>query len=293
MTRHRIPYDLKVPLLEHIGDVFETLSKSERKVASLVLENPSYIVESTMAAVANAAGVSEPTVLRFATALGLTGFQQFKIQLAQTMALGLPATLSFVNEGDSEASIVQKIFDQTISSLDRTRRSLDIEQISKAVESILNARSILFAGLGASGIVAQDAQQKSVLFGLPCSAPEDIHQQFMEASMSTPESVVIVISNVGRTRSILDVARAAHSKGATVIAIAREVSPVTEACDIPLIIKTFEDTDQFTPTVSRLAHLVVIDCLATIVSIRRGSEHLSRLAEMKRDLTVFRKLSSR
>ncbi|MFB9164167.1 SIS domain-containing protein [Arthrobacter psychrochitiniphilus] len=293
MTRHKVPYDLKVPLLEHIGNVFETLSKSERKVASLVLENPSFVVESTMAAVASAAAVSEPTVLRFATALGLTGFQQFKIQLAQTMALGLPATLSFVNESDSDARITQKLFDQTISSLDRTRRSLDIEQITKAADAILNARSILFAGLGASGIVAHDALQKSVLFGLPCSAPEDIHQQFMEASMATSDTVVIVISNVGRTLSVLDVAVAARSRGATVIAISRDDSPVTEASDIPLIVKTFEDTDQFTPTVSRLAHLVIIDCLATIVSIRRGSEHLARLAEMKRNLTVFRKTSSR
>jgi DNA-binding MurR/RpiR family transcriptional regulator len=293
MTLNSISYDVKVPLLEHIANVSENLRKSERKVATLVLENPNYVVDSTMAAVADAAEVSEPTVMRFTTSLGFSGFQQFKIQLARTLALGLPATLSFVSEGDTNADISQKIFDQTISSLDRTRRSLDIEQISKAAEAILHARSVLFAGLGASGIVAHDAQQKAVLFGVPCSAPEDVHQQFMEASMASPDTVVVVISNVGRTKSILDVAKAARSNGATVIAISRGESPITAECDIPLIVKTFEDTDQYTPTVSRLAHLVVIDILATVVSIRRGGAHLAKLAKMKRGLTDFRKLSSR
>jgi RpiR family carbohydrate utilization transcriptional regulator len=293
MTLNAVSYDVKVPLLEHIANVSDRMRKSERKVASLVLENPNYVVDSTMASVAEAAGVSEPTVMRFTTSLGFSGFQQFKIQLARTLALGLPATLSFINEGDSDEDIAQKIFDQTISSLDRTRRSLDMEQITKAADAILSARNVLFVGLGASGIVAHDAQQKAVLFGVPCSAPEDVHQQFMEASMASRDTVVVVISNVGRTKSVSDVAKAAHASGATVIAISREESPVTADSDIPLIVRTFEDTDQYTPTVSRLAHLVVIDILATVVSIRRGSSHLTKLAAMKRGLTDFRKVSSR
>jgi len=45
----------------------------------------------------------------------------------------------------------------------------------------------------------------------------------------------------------------------------------------------------FTPSVSRLAGLAVIDILATGVAVRRGPRHLDRIREMKKDLADFRK----
>ncbi|MDJ0336685.1 SIS domain-containing protein [Cryobacterium sp. PH31-O1] len=284
-----MPLDRKAPLLEHLNDVMGTLRNSERKVAQLVAGNPSYVMNATMAGVAEAAGVSEPTVMRFCTSLGFLGFQQFKISLAQTLALGIPATLSTIGREDSLKELSTKIFDHTISSLDRARRFLDPIQIDRAVSAILAGSSLHLAGLGASAIIALDAEQKEPLFGIPCSAPVDPHQQYMAAAMAHPGSVFIVISNTGRTRSIVQVAQTARAKGATVIGISGDESPLLKHCDIPLIVKTIEDTDIYTPTVSRLAGLVVIDILATAVTLRLGPEHMDRLTEMKEGLSQVRR----
>jgi len=111
----------------------------------------------------------------------------------------------------------------------------------------------------------------------------------MSAAMAKPGTVVMVISNTGRTQSILRVAQTAKENGATVIAVSGEESPLLNHCDIPLIVKTIEDTDIYTPTVSRLAGLVVIDILATAVALRRGTEHMEKLTMMKEGLTHFRR----
>jgi RpiR family carbohydrate utilization transcriptional regulator len=275
-------------LLERITRQLPHLRRSEQRVAAIVLDNPVGAVQFTMAGLAEAAEVSEPTVMRFCASVGCEGFQDFKIQLAQTLALGLPVTHSSISAEDSSADLAEKIFDHTISSLDRARRTLDAAAIENAITALLGASDILFVGFGASGIIAQDAQQKFPLFGVPCQAPEDFHQQFIAATMSGPRSVTVAISNTGHTEQTLIVAEAAKKAGATVISLTGRTSPLSELADIALVARTFEDTDVYTPSTSRLAGLVVVDVLATGVALRRSPEHTAAVRRMKSELASMR-----
>jgi RpiR family carbohydrate utilization transcriptional regulator len=276
------------PLLQRLANIADSLRKSERKVAEMVAEKPEFFMHSTMAAVAEAAGVSEPTVMRFCTGLGFDGFQSFKLALAQALALGIPATHSAIDDDDSVPELITKIFDHTLTSLDRARRNLDIPSIEEAVKHLLAAEQILFIGFGASGIIATDAAQNFSLFGVPCMAPADAHQQFMAAAMSGPGTVLVAISNTGRTQSVIQVAKQARRNGATIITITGGDGPLLAESDVRIVAKTFEDTDIYTPTVSRLAGLVIIDILATSVASQRGSEHLKKVRAMKDGLASFR-----
>ena len=123
---------------------------------------------------------------------------------------------------------------------------------------------------------------------MPCSAPLDAHQQIMAASMSEPGSVFFVISNTGNTDIVLEVAALARRHGATVIGLTGDQTPLVPYCDVALIAKTYEDTEVYTPMVSRLAGLVVIDILSTAVAAKRGSQHLDRIRTMKVELARFR-----
>ncbi len=282
--------DSEAPLLERLARAQSKMRRSEAKVLDLVISDPRFVVDSTMAGVAAAAVVSEPTVMRFATGLGFDGFQQFRIALAEALALGLPAGFSSIRGDDDTATIATKVFDHTISSLDRARRYLDLPALESAVVLLAAADAIVFVGHGASGIIAEDAAQKAVLFGVPTSAPADLHQQYMAAAMAAPATVFVAISNTGATRSILEVAQRARQRGSKVIALTGdEESPLARGCDILLPVKTFENTDLYTPTVSRLAGLVIIDVLATAVSVHRGERHAADLVQMKADLARFRR----
>jgi RpiR family transcriptional regulator, carbohydrate utilization regulator len=275
-------------VLVAISQAMPRLRQSEQRVASVVLKDPSLVMGYSMAALANAAEVSEPTVMRFCTGVGCEGFQAFKMRLAQALALGIPATHSAISAGDPSGALVHKIFDHTITTLDHVRKSVDVATIGAAIDALELATEILFVGFGASSILAQDAEQKFPLFGVPCRAPADAHQQFIAASMLNPGSVCVAISNTGRTRFVADVARLAKENGATVIGITGSTSPLTDVCDIGLIVSTSENTDFYTPTLSRIAGLVIIDILATGVAVRRSPEHLQRLQRMKERLSAMR-----
>lgn len=277
-------------VLELVRVMRSDLRKSDRKVADALLHDPHAILNSTVSETAELAGVSQPTVIRFCTAIGCDGYQDFKIRLAQSLALGTPATQSAIVEEDTPDQVAAKIFDYTITSLDWARHKLDIEQVNAAVELILKARSLEIFGFGASAIVAEDLQQKFPLLGLPCHATMDSHQQLMAASMLHPGDVAVAISNTGTTLSIVELARLAREQGAQVIAIsgARQTALV-DYSDILINVETLDNTELFTPTTSRIAALVVVDILSTLVARRLGRAHDQRLIRMKRYLSQMRK----
>ena len=277
-------------IIETIRTMRPELRKSDRKVADIVLNDPRRIMNATVGETAQLADVSQPTVLRFTTAIGCSGFQDFKIKLAQSLAFGTPATHSVLLDTDEPEIVAEKIFDYTMTSLDWARSRLNKEALHKAIEILSAARTIVFFGFGASGIVARDAQQKFPLFGVPCVAELDSHQQLMVASMMKPGDVAFVISNTGTTRSIVEIARIAHDNGATVICLTGSDSPLTHYCDVSLIVETLENTNMYTPTISRIAALVVIDILSTSVALRRPSEDQARIHQMKRQLSDMRKM---
>lgn len=276
------------PLLERVIDLRDRLRPSEQKVADVVIDAPSKALSANMAQLATLADVSEPTVMRFCLAVGAGSFQDFKLRLAQSLALGLPPTQSAIRTDDTTAELVAKVFDHTITSLDRARRDVSPTAIGRAIDALAVAQSIVFIGFGASGIVAMDAQQKFPLFGVPCDAHTDGHQQFMSASLSGPHTAFVAISNTGRTRGVVEAARIARARGATVIGITGENGPLLDVATIPIRAATFEDTDVFTPTTSRLAALAIVDILATGVAMRQPPSRMTQLREMKAGLSRLR-----
>jgi RpiR family carbohydrate utilization transcriptional regulator len=276
-------------IIETIRQALPDLRKSERKVAERVLENPGRILNATLAEAAALSDVSEPTVIRFCVAIGCTGYQELKLRLAHSLALGTTATHSVLSRNDTTDELADKIFGYTMTSLDWAKSHLDTNALTEAIAALGKARSIEFFGLGASGIVALDAQQKFPLFGVPCGAQADTHQQLMTASMMRAGDVAVVFSNTGKTVAMIEVAKAARKNGATVIAVSGSRSPLLDHCDIALLVETLDNTDIYTPTISRIAALVVVDILSAAVGLRRDAEHVARFENMKQLLRNQRK----
>ncbi len=275
-------------LLEIIARAQDTLRKSDRRVAEVVLDRPAEVVDMTLAALARAAGVSEPTVIRFCNAIGCDGFRGMRVKLARSLAFARTTSHTAISDADDLDTVITKIFDFNLSNLNWARSRLDTAQVAQAVEALAAARRIEFFGFGASGVVAADAQQKFPLFGVPCGAPIDSHQMFMTAEMLGPGDAVVAISNTGQTREVINACKVAREKGAEVIAITGAEGPLLQHATIRLVVETLENTDLFTPTVSRLTQLVVIDILSVAVSLRRDEAHHERIAKMKSRLATLR-----
>ena len=139
-----VPIDPARNILEVISSLRDQLRKSDQKVAALVLQNPTFVLNATLAKTARRAGVSEPTVIRFCVAIGCDGFQDFKLRLAQSVALGMPATHSVLSADDPVPVIADKIFDYTMNTLNWARRRLDKQSLVRAADALETARRIEF-----------------------------------------------------------------------------------------------------------------------------------------------------
>ena len=271
-------------VLEQITLNLNKLSKSERKVADVILASPKSAIHSSIAALAKQADVSEPTVNRFCRRMDTKGFPDFKLHLAQGLANGTPYVNRHVEETDNVDDYTNKIFESTLASLDRSRQMVDTVAINRAVDVLTQARKISFFGLGASAAVAQDAQNKFFRFNVPVLSFQDALMQRMSCINSSDGDVVVLISHTGRTKSLVEIAMMARENDAAVIGITAKDSPLAQECNLVISTEVPEDTDLYMPMASRIAQLVIIDVLATGFTLRRGAKFRENLKKVKQGI---------
>lgn len=274
-------------LIRRITESQSSLRKSEAKVATFVLANLDQVIKMRIVDLASKSAVSEPTVIRFCRAIGFDGFQSFKLQLAQQLGLGSVFTQFAVEDNDTVADLLNKVFDTTVGSLITARDEINSEVLEQAIDSISSARRVEFYGFGASGSVAADAQHKFFRLQISSAAYTDPHIQRMSAISLGSEDVVVAISQSGETQALLQSVELAREAGANVIGLAPQNTSLSRLCNLAIYVNMEEDLESFTPVSSRIAHLVVIDVLATGVALHRKpllKEHLERLEKSQKAL---------
>lgn len=276
------------PVLAQIAAAIPRLRKSEVKVAEFVLSQPEQIVLMRIVDLAGEVQVSEPTIVRFCRGIGCNGFQEFKMRLAQEMAVSHNIGQFAIADDDSVADICHKIADTTLQRLSQVRNQLDPEQIRVAASALSQAVRVEFYGFGASAAVATDAQHKFFRLQVATAAYSDPHMQAMSAVTLSHQDVVIAISQSGRTRDLLHSVALAQQQGARVISLAPQNTPLSDAADLPVFINIEEDTDKYIPMTSRIAHLMVIDILAVTITRHRGPDFSSHLNAIKQSIKSLR-----
>ena len=275
-------------LINIITDALPGLNKSETKVALVILADPDAATSSSIATLAKKASVSEPSVNRFCKRFDATGFPDFKLKLAKSLVSGIRFVNRNVNPDDDVTSYTPKIFDSTINDLALVRDKISHTVVNNVVDKLIQAKRIYFFGLGTSGSVARDAENKFFRFNLPVSFHDDVLMMRMLASTGTTGDVFFVISHTGRTKEIIDVVQIARENGATIIALTSPGSPLAAISSISLNVDVPENTDEYMPMTSRIVHLVILDVLATGFTLRRGPDFLPHLEKIKNSLLPTR-----
>lgn len=270
-------------LLDSIRTQYDLLSKSEKKVALAVLEQPELAIAENITALAKKADVSEPTVVRFCRAIGFDGWHAFKMKLAQGLALAPGADEAPAPE-DLATDLVSKICSRSINTLLDLRNSLDANAIEQALQVLTRANRIEFYGQGTSGIIAADAQHKFFRSGIPTVAYADPHIHSIAASLLKKGDAVVAISQRGNSIALLRSVQLARSCGADVVILAPSGTPLAELATVLIPIDLHFHTDPYTPISARLAHLVVIDILAVGLALRLSPERRKKMLSAQKAL---------
>ena len=276
-------------MLERVKASLSSLAPAEQRVGKLVLGDPRAFANLPISILADRAHVSKPTVVRFCRSMGYDGLSDFKLKLAGSVNEGVPFIHRSVDADDKTGDVMVKVIDNTVAAFLKYRNDAITGAIEKAVvalaETYTTGRRIEFYGAGNSGIVAQDAQHKFFRLGVNTIAYSDGHMQVMSASMLGAGDCVVIVSNSGRTRDLMDASDIARKNGATTIVITTSGSPLAAAGHIHLAADHPEGFDKYSPMVSRLMHLMIIDILATCVALRIGGAKLQPMLQgMKNNL---------
>jgi len=275
-------------LLDRLSGKTDKLSKSDLKVAAVVLRDPQAAIHQSIAKLATEAGVSEPTVNRLCRKLGCNGYPDFKLKLAQEISRGSHLFSENMEASDDTRTVINKILSSIEQSVNSIGQATSPASIEEATDLLMSSKSIYFFGMGASGPVALDAQHKFARFGIPVVAHTDFINQRMMCSMLTEEDSAVFISYTGRTKAIVDNAELATKSGARTIGLTRSGTPLAKHCRVVVNAVTAEDTDLFTPMTSRIIHLALVDILATKMALQLGDEVEKNIKAIKTNLQSTR-----
>lgn len=277
--------DLISALRDHDG----RFPAREQKVASYVQAHLAQISDMTIAELARAVGVSTPTVVRFCRTLGCDGFREFKLRLAQNLAVSLqyispPAT----SEQVASDTAIDRVLGALYATANVMRGQVDPAVLEQAVAQISGCRQLVSAGIGGgSSMVANEAANRFFRLGIPSVALDDSYLLQMRAATLGPEDVLICVSASGEAEELVSAAEIAGGYGATTIAIAPKGSRLAQISKIAILVDLPEDPDIYKPTASRYAHLIIVDAIAMTVAQARSATTAENLRRIRASLTAF------
>ncbi|MEI9417865.1 MurR/RpiR family transcriptional regulator [Mesorhizobium sp. Cs1321R2N1] len=265
-------------------------TKSDRRLASLVLSDLDFASKAAISEIAARVGVSEPTVTRFCRNLGCEGLRDFKFHLAQAIAIGgqylSPEPLS---RDAREQRIASAITEAAVTAIQRANENLDMTTLVDVAARLAASGNVLCIGSGGiSSMMATEMQNRLFRLGLPVLAQIDGQLQRMYAAVATPDTTVVAFSVSGYARSVIEAVQVAQQYGAATVAVTAPDSALAKAADTVIHLQPLEDGNIYKPTSSRYALLAIVDMIVTSVAETRGPKVLENLRRIKQSVNTLK-----
>ena len=267
-----------------IKEGFNSFTNTEKKLANYILKNKEEVVNLSAQELSDKADISPAAVVRFSKTLGYKGFTALKVDLAKDRDERENDTSVIISEDDSINDIIRKVKVSNTSSIDETIGLLNVDTINNIVEAMVNAKRIYLFGIGASGIVAMDLQQKLLRINKNSLYQMDPHTQISSSVHITNEDVAIGISYSGETKEVNTPLKIAKENGAKTIAITRyNKNSLSKIADYSVYLPNDEKELRVGAITSRIDALTIVDILYLGVA-KNDFERTKRDIKKTRDI---------
>ena len=268
-------------LIQRLNHSGKKLSKSHRRIAECIVSHYDKVVFMTASKLGEYVGVSESTVVRFAAALGYSGYPQLQKALQELIRHRLTASQRFEMTSDMDhAQVLNKVLKADIMNIRSTLDELDLNAFEKAIDRIIQARAIYVLGLRASAPIAEFfVHYLKYIFSNVTVVTSGISDVFEQLSRIGEDDLLIGISFPRYTSRTIEAMEFAHSRGASLIAITDgPLSPLHSTADVCLMAKS--DMASFVDSFA--APLSLINALIVALSQRRRQEVSEHFAELEK-----------
>nr|WP_316639580.1 MurR/RpiR family transcriptional regulator [uncultured Roseateles sp.] len=282
---------MTTPVLKQIADLLAdssgTMASARRETLQIVLNDPERALNESFEALAERANTSVPTIMRAVRELGFAGLREFKLALAQELAVSGSPLHRRVQLKDDTAQVVSKVIKSAAAAVNGVQAQLSPQALEAAADAFVAAQRVDCWCVGAtSSFMAADMQARLFRMGLVANAYLDQHLQLVSAATLQAGSVAFAISHVGGMPSLLEAVEVARGQGATVIALTQAGTPLSKLADIVIAIQVPDDPVMHVGTEAYLAHLTVLEVLTVLIAQRLGDSVVQRLAGVRKVLST-------
>jgi len=263
-------------LARHITKTYPELPDRLQGIARFALGNPDAMALSTVAEIAREAGVPPSAVIRFANALGYSGFTElsrvYRERLVARSATYRERIEQLRRTGGDQGHVLPQLVDSSIRELERLREHLDPRRLRAAADIVLEADAVFLLAqrraFPVASYLAYGLAQLEFRALLLDSVGGMLRQQ---AGMIRRDNVLIAASFRSYTQEVVDAAEVAHKQGAAVIAITDQpVSPLARFARVMLLVGD-DPTVQFRSLVAPLcAAQALVMALGYAIAERNG-----------------------
>lgn len=269
-------------LMAMIAETQQKAPAARRAIFALMLEDPERVLDESFETLAARSGASVPTIMRACRDLGFAGLREFKLALAQEMAVGGSPLHRRVQLEDSTEQVAHKITRGAAGTIAGLAGQFDAQALDAAARAIAHATRIDALAAGAtSNFMAADLHARLFRLGLVSNAWSDFHSQLLAAATQGPGGVIVAISHVGGMPLLLEAVAVARAQGATVIALTQPGTRLAANADIVLGLKVPEDAVMHVGTEAYLAHLTAIEVLTVLIAKELGEPAVYRLQSVR------------
>lgn len=264
-------------IVDLIRRAMPSLRDSERQVAEAVLADLNIAMTASASEIAERAGVSTASITRFCQALGFANMRDFKLCVAQNLAISAHFMANSVVPSDSYEELVRSVVDGLTGDIAGVAQSIDIACLSAALGIVSDARRILVFPLdGDSTGCAIDLFNQLLRLGTPCSCHTVPEEQRMVAMAAEPGTAAVILA----AQPVLAAARElfetlALSELPTVL-ISPSIPVGSEFPGVQLEIATSPSAGIFARSSRRYRQSIMVDLICVGVSLKLGQGEAAR-----------------
>lgn len=255
--------------LTMLKQIMPHLPPSQRKVAEYIVNSSCEIMNYSAVEIGQKSNTSSAAVMRLCKSMGIDGLQELKLRIFGDLKSDQKVEYRDIQPEESFESVLHKTTENSLKAIKETSEIMNLDELKKAVHSIIKAKKIIFFGVGSSGLTAQDAQLKFLRINKNAVAFTDIQVTSTILANINKGDVFFGISFYGETPEVVKLMQIAKARGAVVISLTKYGrNSVSDIADIKLYTSSIGDAElRSAATSSRLSQLHIIDaifmCVAT------------------------------
>lgn len=229
-------------LMAIMNEKYKTMSKGQKLLARYTMENYPKVAFMTASKLGETVGVSESTVVRFANALGFSGYPKFQDALQELIKTKLTTVerVEMANRDySSDSKILENVLKTDIDNIKETMDSLEQKSYEDAINLMISAKKVYVMGLRSSIYVAKYlGYYLNYILDDVVIIRMDMGEPIEQMMKLGPGDVLIAISFPRYSRKTIQVARFAKNRGAKVIALTdSNNAPTAKISDVVVTVR--------------------------------------------------------